>query len=174
MNKHARSASVLRILAPLLTLLAALIVPLPPSAAAPGPLDEYPCAPLDIVFLLDTTGSMRPAIENVQSEVVDVVSDIDAVSGGDYRVGVVNFSDDGISVDAAFSPRNADAAKAAISALKVPSGGGQTSPEMWDEALASIVENRSAADVSALKGAGQQEGTSASGGGRRQRRSSSW
>lgn len=160
MNKHARSASHLRILAPLFTLLAAFIVPLPPSAAAPGSLalDEYPCAPLDIVFLLDTTGSMRPAIENVQSEVVDVVSDIDAVSGGGYRVGVVNFSDEGITVDAAFSPRNADAAKAAISALKVPSGGGQTSPEMWDEALASIVENRSAADVSALKGAGQQEG----------------
>ena len=158
MDKHARSASVMRVLAPLLTLLAAFTVPLPPSAAAPGPLDEYPCAPLDIVFLLDTTGSMRPAIKNVQSEVADVVSDIDAVSGGDYRVGAVSFSDDGIAVNTAFSSGNADTAKAAISALRVSSGGGQTSPEMWDEALASIVDNRSAADVSALKGAGQQEG----------------
>lgn len=128
------------------------------AAVRAGPLDRYPCAPLDIVFLLDTTGSMAPAIRNVQREIVQVLSEIDSVSGGDYRVGVVDFSDDGITVDASFGVRNADETTKAVTSLSVPSEGGKTSPEMWDEALATIVDTRTSAELDAQNGSGQQAG----------------
>ena len=48
---------------------------------------------MDVVFLVDITGSMGTAINNIKSQVSSIVSTIVAESGGDYRLGLVTFDE---------------------------------------------------------------------------------
>lgn len=100
------------------------------------------CAPLDVVFVVDTTGSMGPAIDNVKEQIVELTHEIEQVSGGDYRIGLVEFRDH-ITVTSAFAAGNAEQLRDDVATLSASGGGG--SPEAWDEALVTVVEERSAA-----------------------------
>ena len=46
---------------------------------------------MDVVFLIDYTGSMSGAIEGVKTGVASLISTIDTQSGGNYRLGLVTF-----------------------------------------------------------------------------------
>ncbi|HWM33000.1 MAG TPA: vWA domain-containing protein [Pseudolysinimonas sp.] len=135
----------------LAALLAAVLVPAAPAAppvlaaastqAAGG---SHPCAPLDIVLLIDTTGSMEGAISNVKSEVTRLTDTIEEESAGDYRIGLIEFGV-GLTVRAPFADRNADEIRDIVASLSAEGGG--DGPEAWDEALVTAVETRSAAET---------------------------
>lgn len=125
----------------------------PEGEAAPG--SEFiprggTCAPLDVAFLIDSTGSMDPAIANVESEITGFLGEIEEASGGDYRIALVEFGL-GVSVRVPFSASNRAEVEVAVPSLA--SGGGET-PEAWDEALRTAVDGRTASQV----GSGDQDG----------------
>jgi uncharacterized protein YegL len=120
------------------------VLPAPASAA------DASCAPLDVAFLIDDTGSMDNAIDNVKEGVVELVDEIDRVSGGDYRVGLVAFGE-GVEVYSTLEKTSADEFRALLDQLGTFGG---DAPEAWDEALTTAVDLRSEADV----GGGDQSG----------------
>ena len=48
---------------------------------------------MDVVFLIDFTGSMGDEIDNIKSNIVSIVNTIITESGGDYRLGLVIFDE---------------------------------------------------------------------------------
>jgi hypothetical protein len=48
---------------------------------------------MDVVFLIDYTGSMGGAIDNIKTNVASIVSNIITKSGGDYRLGLSIFDE---------------------------------------------------------------------------------
>lgn len=112
-----------------------------------------PCAPLDLVLLLDTTGSMESAIDNIRDQLTEFVAGIDEASGGDYRLGLVDFGT-GVRVLETFAPKNAEALGERLAGLTAR-GGGETR-EAWDEALMTVVTNRTAAEVDTIDPGAQQ------------------
>lgn len=105
--------------------------------AAPA---DATCAPLDVALIIDSSTSMNSAIDNVKDGAGELVDRIVDISGGDYRIGLVDFADD-VQVRVPFSDRNADAVKAAIPEL-YQDRDNDSEPEAWDQALAAVVEGR--------------------------------
>lgn len=104
------------------------------------------CAPLDLAFVVDTTGSMGGAISNVKAGLNRIVNEATTVAGGNLRLQVSDFSDS-VFVDTPFALNNQSQAKAAINALDAGvHGGGGNSPEASDEALNTTVNGLRAAD----------------------------
>lgn len=61
-------------------------------------LEDYcepsPCSlGMDVVFLMDITGSMGGAIDAIKTQVSNIVNTITTESGGDYRLGLVTFDE---------------------------------------------------------------------------------
>ncbi len=94
------------------------------------------CGPMDVAILIDNTGSMFGAIDNVKAELDAILDCIDVVSGGDYRLALMTFADDLTILDN-FSAVN----KAAVGAniLAITAGGGAGGPEASDEAVNTAV-----------------------------------
>ena len=102
---------------------------------APSAVSDV-CGPMDVAFVIDTTSSMRGAINNVKSELAGLLDDIETASGNNYRLSLVTFGDD-ISVQENFSVGNRASIAAKINNLSASGGGG--SPEASDEALNTVV-----------------------------------
>ncbi len=51
------------------------------------------CGPMDLVIVLDNTGSMGGAISNIKDELPTIISNAQTASGGDLRVGYITFND---------------------------------------------------------------------------------
>jgi len=129
---------------------------LPSGAGGSG---SFQCGPMDVAFLIDTTGSMGDAIEAVKTGVTNLISQIAQASGGDFRLGLVTF--DGfydrapfncacsctinygefVCVKQAFTSNEA-AFRAALSGVTKGDGGG--TPEPSDEALNTVIHGLSA------------------------------
>lgn len=109
------------------------------------------CGPMDVVFVVDTTGSMGGALENVASELPSIISQIQNSSGGDYRLGLVEFKDEVIVLNDIASG-NTDSVEENIQGLEA--GGGSNEPESSDEALKTVIRGLRAAD----REEGQQTG----------------
>ena len=124
-----------------------------PVAAAPV---KAGCAPLDIVFLLDSSTSMSPAIANVKEQSAQLVDQVVAESGGNYRIGLIDFADD-VEVRVPFAAGNADAVKAQIPEL-FQDRGNTGDPEAWDEALVTAVDGRKGVPSAAGQDTGMQIG----------------
>lgn len=95
---------------------------------------EY-CGPMDIVFVIDTTGSMGGAISSVANELPQIIGTAKVASDGDLRIGLVTFGDlvstrHNLTTDIA-------AVEASILALTAVGGGGY--PEAHDEALREVI-----------------------------------
>jgi hypothetical protein len=84
---------------------------------------------LDMVFAIDTTGSMASSIAAVKASAISVISNLSAI-GIDYRIGLVEYKDHGDTyvsrTDLPFST-NTTTIVNAINALAV--GGGGDTPE---------------------------------------------
>ncbi|HVT43281.1 MAG TPA: VWA domain-containing protein [Thermoanaerobaculia bacterium] len=102
-----------------------------------------PCGPMDVVFVVDTTGSMGGALESVKADLNDLIIKISFVSGGDFRLGLVEFSDDVIVLND-LAGGNLESVSANILALSP--GGGANEPEASDEALNTVINGLKAAD----------------------------
>ena len=94
--------------------------------------------PLDVAFVIDDTGSMGGAIDNIKNEIDSVVQLIQSISSPyPYQLALLTFKDD-VTVRLAFSPNND---KQFIEALRpVIAGGGAAEPEASDVALQTAVD----------------------------------
>ena len=109
------------------------------------------CGPMDVVFVVDTTGSMGGAIESVKSELPVIIEQIQTASGGDFRLGLIDFNDDVIVLND-LAGGNLDAVKTNIG--KLSAGGGGSIPEASDEGVKTALRGLKASD----RAAGQQTG----------------
>jgi len=95
------------------------------------------CGCMDIALVVDDSGSMGGAIDNVKAELPDVIATALAASGGDLRMGLVSFpgiglASDGILVRQAFTT-DINAIENAVDGLSASGGNGE--PESSDVAL---------------------------------------
>lgn len=91
------------------------------------------CECIDLVLVIDDTGSMGGAISNVQAGLLDII-DLATGTCGDVRAGLVTFKDD-VEVDVPLTG-NLNLVINAVNAL-VP-WGGDFEPEASDEALREV------------------------------------
>ncbi|NJL03383.1 MAG: VWA domain-containing protein [Chloroflexaceae bacterium] len=117
--------------------------PTPPPTITPSPtlipIDQGYCGPLDIVFVLDTTRTMRGTLENVASNAAALVDEIKEASGVDYQMGIVNVTS-GVTVQVDLAPNNADTI---LRVLQNPDAmfaqGAIRHPEPSDVGLATVI-----------------------------------
>ncbi len=114
------------------------------------------CGPMDVAFVIDTTGSMGGVLDNVKAELPDIIAQVQEASGGDFRLALLRFEDD-VFVLNDMAAGNTEAVKTAIAGLSA--GGGAGEPEASDEAVRTVVEGLSASD----RPAGRQTGDFAGG-----------
>jgi uncharacterized protein YegL len=109
------------------------------------------CGPMDVAFVVDTTGSMGGAIENVKAELSPIIDNIKKASGGDAQLALVTFKDN-VVVEQDLASGNNTAVADAIAALSASGGAG--GPEASDEALNTVLNGLDEAD----RAPGQQTG----------------
>jgi uncharacterized protein YegL len=119
----------------------ALMVAAIPSHTVPA-LAQSTCGPVDVVFLIDDTGSMGGAISNIKTDVASLVNQVIAAAEGDYQMGLVTFKDD-VVVREDLAAGNADPIRAAI--LNLEASFGMDIPEASDEALNTAINRLPAA-----------------------------
>jgi len=107
--------------------------PLPPFVPFSGG-DRDSCECIDLVFVIDDTGSMGGAINNVKAGLANILSLADTQSCSDLQGGVVSFADR-VEVDQALTFNLTDVTNA-LNALFA--GGGEGWPEASDEAMHEI------------------------------------
>lgn len=128
---------------------------LPSSAFA-----QSVCGPIDLVFAADTTGSMSGAEDNIKADLEKLLKTISSYSGGDYRLGLVEFGTE-VTVRVDLAAGNTDAMSKALLALTATGGAGE--PEASDETLNTIINGLKAADRPAGKQIGDFNGRFRSG-----------
>lgn len=110
----------------------------PKTASAQGSSDRSGlCGPMDIAFAVDDTGSMGGAIDNVKSELPNIISTALSASGGDLRLGLMTFKDD-VSVLHTLTA-NIPLVQASIVGITASGGGG--APEASDIAKDTAINN---------------------------------
>ncbi len=112
-----------------------------PAGAAPLP-PPTKCGPLDVAFVVDDTGSMGGAINNLKSGINAIAQEVETLSGFNYQLSLVTFKDN-VTVVNNFAPGNKTAVIAGVNALAA--SGGNNEPEASDEALNTVVNNLPAA-----------------------------
>jgi hypothetical protein len=80
------------------------------------------CTCIDLTFIIDDTGSMGGAINNVKLGLVDIINTANVVSCGDLRVGLITFKDD-VTVHSPLT-NNVGAVVAQTNALVASGGAG--------------------------------------------------
>lgn len=101
------------------------------------------CGPIDLVFVVDTTGSMGGAEDNIKADLERLLATVSSYSGGNYRLGLVEFKDE-VKVTVDLAAGNTDSMSKALLALEASGGSGE--PEASDEALNTVINALKAAD----------------------------
>ena len=114
------------------------------------------CGPMDVVFIIDDTGSMGGALTNVKADVGDLIGQIDAASGNDFQLGLISFKD-AVAVHQDLAEGNEAAVAADVLGLSASGGGG--SAEASDEALNTAVNGLDEADRPPGRQDGDFDGT---------------
>lgn len=92
------------------------------------------CGPMDIVFVVDDTGSMYGAIANVKASLTTLITSAQAASGNDLHMGLVTFKDSVlVRLPLTDSSVDATAITSAVNALSAD--GGAYEPEASDQAI---------------------------------------
>jgi hypothetical protein len=106
------------------------------SAASAAPEGQVPdCGPMDVIFVVDDTGSMQPAIDNVKSEVGALISAVEDSSNHDFQMGLVTFRDT-IEVDLDLGSPVSDLRERVMGLV---ASGGDELPEASDEAMNTVI-----------------------------------
>ncbi len=92
------------------------------------------CGCIDAVFVVDTSGSMGGAIDNVKAGLGNILAVAKQKAGGDLRVGVVQFSNVGEEINVVL-PYSSDNAAIAAAVNSLAAGGGGGEPESMDDAV---------------------------------------
>jgi hypothetical protein len=116
-------------------------------ATAKAQQPERQCGAMDVVIVLDVSGSMWGALLSIQKQAISLLDDIDRMSGGDFRLGLVVFREY-IQVlndlDAWPSPR-VKKAYVAHALAGLGAAGGEQIPELSAEALSTVLNRLPAA-----------------------------
>lgn len=99
--------------------------------------DSSACGPMDLVLVIDVTGSMNDEIDAVRTEAQEILATAVDVAGQDLRVGLVTFSDRVYVLH----PLTDDLAAVDASIAILDADGGYGTPEASDIALREIVTN---------------------------------
>ena len=113
------------------------------------------CGCIDAVFVIDDTGSMGGAIDNIKASLPSILATIKDKAPSDVvRIGVVGFKDT-ITVYLPYTANDGGAGSAAISAAinSLTASGGAGKAETSDEALRYVATGASACPVSGSLGA---------------------
>lgn len=113
--------------------------PAPAIAGRVVPAATGVCGPMDVALVLDTSTSMNPAIDSVRSGVGRFIQQVEIASGGDYRLGLVDFGN-GVTVHVPFADQNGGRVRQALQGLS-QSGDNDGFPEDSDVALERVVRN---------------------------------
>ncbi|MEL6405601.1 MAG: vWA domain-containing protein [Chloroflexota bacterium] len=98
--------------------------------------ESYESVPLDIVFLLDATGSMSDEIQQLQDNIMAISAQIDALPGDvDVRYGLVTYRDRGDAYVTRVHDFVDNVADFQESLSRVQAGGGGDYPESLNEGL---------------------------------------
>jgi hypothetical protein len=103
-----------------------------PKAVTPGK-----CGPIDLVLLVDTTGSMGGAINSVRDGLSAIIDTAKTASAGDLRLGLITFKDT-VTVNSALTT-DTSSVQAAVNLLTA--NGGSGAAEASDEAKNTAVNN---------------------------------
>ena len=114
-----------------------------PCFLVPAARAASTCGCMDVALVIDNTGSMLGAINNVKAELPNIVAAAQAASGGDLRMGLVTFPEDNIIVN---QPLTNDITAIQNAIQNILQGGGAGAPESSDEALQYVITG--AADAS--------------------------
>jgi len=90
------------------------------------------CGCMDLALIVDDTGSMGGALDNVKAELPDIIATAQAASGGDLRIGLITFPNDDVEVNVPFTT-NVSLIESNIQALVANGGNGE--PESSDTSL---------------------------------------
>lgn len=113
------------------------------------------CGPMDVVFVVDNTGSMGDVIAQVQDEVNSIADTVTRSSGDDYQFGLVIAPGNDVVVLLDMAPQNRGALTDAVAQMTTIGSCGE--PAEWDEALNTVLNNRQEGRAIA-SGAGAQVG----------------
>jgi uncharacterized protein YegL len=116
--------------------------------AGEAPPDELPpCGPIDLVLVIDDSGSMTRAIDDVKARMAEILDLVDELSGGTFQLGLVTFGARvRVREDLDDVPDPATKKAAMIEALRhISALGGGRGPEASDEALNTVVNRLPAA-----------------------------
>ncbi len=105
-------------------------------SATPTPLPIV--GAMDIAFIVDNTASMSSAIQNIQSELEEIVGDIEIASDNDYRLALVTPDTESFNVRLLFSALNGEAFADAVNSIETNHGAGI--PESTDVCLNNILD----------------------------------
>jgi hypothetical protein len=100
------------------------------------PASAQTCGPMDVVFVVDETGSMGNVISEIQNQVSLIADEVVNASGGDYQFGLVGMPDNNVDVLLNFTPNNRAALGTAVGQLGTAGGCGGVP---YDEALDAVV-----------------------------------
>ncbi|MDI6885189.1 MAG: VWA domain-containing protein [archaeon] len=107
------------------------------TTVAPLAVEWGQCGPIDLVIVLDDTGSMGGAINSIKAELPNIIATANNASGGDLRMGYITFEDD-VTVHNNLTT-NISAVMDSINATTADAGAG--GPEASDEAKNTAVNN---------------------------------
>ena len=94
------------------------------------------CGCMDVALVIDNTGSMGPAIDNVRAALPEIIAAAEAASCLDLRIGLVTFPNDNVVVN---QPLTAEITTAQNAIQNIPPGNGMGEPESSDEALQLVI-----------------------------------
>lgn len=101
------------------------------------------CGPMDVAFVIDVTGSMGGALDDLKGGSSRFLNQIETASGGSYRLGLITFTDV-VRVDEDLASGNKASIRTKLDAQS-PAGGGEL-PEASDEGLHTAIKGLDAAD----------------------------
>lgn len=114
------------------------------------------CGPMDVVFVIDNTGSMTDVIGEVQQQVNVIADSVTQSSNGDYQFGLVTAPRNDVVVLLDLGKNNRDAFGTA--AAKMTTDGSCGEPAAWDDGIDTVL-NGLAAGRKTGGGNGTQVGT---------------
>ena len=126
------------------------------SLSFAGAAQAQQCGPMDVVFIVDNSGSMTAVISEIQTQVGKIADGVQAASGGDYQFGLINMPANDVNVLLDLSANNRVAFDAAVKKMGTASSSG--AGIAYDEALDTVLNRLGPRTGSSGKQTGEFKG----------------
>ncbi len=88
------------------------------------PVSAQNCGPMDVVFIIDNSGSMGSVITEIQNQVVKIADAVELASGGDYQFGLIPLPANNVVVALDLSVGNRAALDTAVDTMSTQGSSG--------------------------------------------------